>query len=185
MTTLVLSGKSGAGKDMFAQFLKEELEKHNKKVIIMHYADALKWLLKEFYKWDGNKDEYGRHMLQYIGTDVVRHTDPDYWVDIVARFLKAIEDTNDFDVAIVPDARFENEVNNTLNLLTPSYCVRIERKNADGTMWINPTLTEKQRTHASEISLDNYSFDYVIHNDEGLGLLKESATTLLEDLHII
>jgi hypothetical protein len=30
--------------------------------------------------------------------------------------------------------------------------------------------------------LDDYVFDYVIHNDEGLELLKESAHTLLEDL---
>ena len=182
MKTLVLSGKSGAGKDMFAQFLKQELEGHGKKVIVMHYADAVKWILREYYDWNGVKDEVGRTMLQSLGTDKVRTNQPNYWVGVVVGFLAAIEPSGDFDVAIIPDARFENEVEITMNNLTPSYCVRIERKNADGTPWLNPLLTPEQAAHPSETSLDDYVFDYVVHNDEGLELLKESAHTLLEDL---
>ena len=35
--TIILSGKSGSGKDMMAQFMKEELAKHNQKTLIIHY----------------------------------------------------------------------------------------------------------------------------------------------------
>lgn len=185
MKTLVLSGKSGAGKDMFAQFLKQELEANGKKVIIMHYADALKWILKEYYQWDGNKDEHGRHLLQNLGTDKVRAQQPNYWTGVVVGFLTAIAPYNDFDVAIIPDARFENEVEITMDNLQPAYCIRINRRNADGTPWVNPLLTPEQLTHSSETSLDDYVFDYVILNDEGLELLKESAHTLLEDIEEI
>jgi len=184
MKTIILSGKSGSGKDMFASFMKQELEAHGKKVIVMHFADALKWILREYYNWDGRKDEVGRTLLQTVGTDIVRKTYPGYWTGIVVGFLSALEHYNDFDIAIIPDARFENEVNITLQTLD-SISVRIERLNPDGSAWINPILTEDQLAHPSETSLDTFAFDYVIHNDEGLDLLRESAHTLLVDLKLI
>ena len=69
--------------------------------------------------------------------------------------------------------------------LTDSYCIRVKRRNEDETEWVNPALTEQQRQHPSETSLDNYVFDYTILNDEGLELLQESAITVLEDLNLI
>ena len=183
--TILISGKSGSGKDMFAQFMKEELEKKGKRVLIMHYGDAVKWILRDYFNWDGNKDVVGRTLLQRIGTDVVRAKHPNYWTGIVVGFIQAMEPYSDFDVAIVPDARFPNEVDIALQELKGCVTTRIERLNPDGTHWLNPTLTEDQQKHPSETSLDNYAFDYIIHNDEGLELLKESAHTLLEDLKLI
>lgn len=182
--TIVLSGKSGSGKDMMAQFMKEELAKHNKKALIMHYADALKWILRDYFDWDGNKDEVGRTLLQTVGTDMVRAVHPNYWTGIVVGFIQAMEPYSNFDVAIIPDARFENEVNISLENLKNCVSVRIERT-ANGEPWINPTLTEEQRNHPSETSLDCFAFDYVVHNDEGLDMLRDSARTILEDLKLI
>ena len=183
--TIILSGKSGSGKDMTAQFMKEELAKHGQKALVIHYADAVKWFCRDFLDWDGKKDEVGRTLLQMVGTDIVRAKHPNFWVGIVVGLIQAFEPYKDFDVAIIPDARFPNEVNISLENLKNSVSVRIERKNADGTEWINPTLTEDQRNHPSETSLDCFAFDYVIHNDEGLDTLRESAITILEDLKFI
>ena len=183
--TIILSGKSGSGKDMMAQFMKEELAKHGKKALVIHFADAVKWFCRDFLDWDGKKDEAGRTLLQTVGTDIVRAKHPNFWTGIVVGLIQAFELTNDFDVAIIPDARFPNEVNISLENLKNSVCVRIERKNADGTPWINPILTEMQRTHPSETSLDIFGFDYIVHNDEGLDTLRESAQTILEDLKYI
>lgn len=183
--TIILSGKSGSGKDMVAGFMKEELAKHGKKALVMHFADALKWILREYFNWDGKKDEVGRTLLQTIGTDMVRAAHPGYWTGIVVGFIQAMEPYSNFDVAIIPDARFDNEVDIALENLKNCVSVRIERKNSDGTDWINPTLTEEQRKHPSETSLDCFAFDYVIHNDEGLDTLKESAITVLKDLKLI
>ena len=183
--TIILSGKSGSGKDMTAQFMKEELAKHGQKALVIHYADAVKWFCRDFLDWDGKKDEVGRTLLQMVGTDIVRAKHPNFWVGIVVGLIQAFEPYKDFDVAIIPDARFPNEVNISLEHLKNSVSVRIERKNADGTDWINPTLTEDQRNHPSETSLDCFAFDYVIHNDEGLDTLRESAITVLEDLKFI
>lgn len=170
---------------MTAHFMKEALENSDMRVITIHYADAVKWVLRDYFDWDGNKDEHGRHLLQYIGTDVVRTNYPNFWTKIVAELLAAFDKANLFDVALVPDARFENEVEITMETIPDSVCVRVKRENSDGTTWTNPMLTDIQKKHPSEISLDNYSFDYVIHNDEGLEELKESAITVLKDMGII
>jgi len=179
--TIILSGKSGSGKDMFALFLKQELDKVGKKTIIIHYADALKWLLKEYYNWNGEKDQHGRTLLQQVGTDKVRTYAPDYWTAIVVGFLGAIAPYNDFDVAIIPDARFENEITLPQQLLDV-VTARIERTNSDGTPWENPALTKEQLQHPSETSLDDFGFDYIIHNDEGVEQMKDAAWALLNDL---
>jgi len=183
--TIVLSGKSGSGKDMVAQFMKEALEKHHQKALIIHFADAVKWFCRDFLNWDGKKDQVGRTLLQTVGTDIVRAKHPNFWTGIVVGLIQAYEPYNDFDVAIIPDARFENEVNIALQSLKNCIDVRIERKNSDGSPWINPLLTEEQRNHPSETSLDNFAFDYILHNDEGLDMLRESAETILKDLKLI
>ena len=183
--TILISGKAGSGKDMTAQFMKAELEKHGKKVLIIKYGDAVKWVLRDYFNWDGKKDEVGRTLLQHIGTDVVRAMHPNFWTGIVVGLLQAFEPYSDFDIALVPDARFPNEVDIALQNLQNCIAIRIERKNPDGSEWINPTLTEEQRKHPSETSLDCFAFDYVIHNDEGLDVLRESAITVLKDLGVI
>ena len=183
--TILISGKSGSGKDQLAQFMKEELEKHHKSVLIIHYGDAVKWVLRDYFHWDGKKDIVGRTLLQRIGTDVVRAVHPNFWTGIVVGLLQAFEPYNDFNVALVPDARFPNEVDIALQNLKNCVAVRVERINQDGTPWINPSLTEEQQQHPSETSLDHYAFDYVVHNDEDLELLRESAHTILEDLKLI
>lgn len=183
--TIILSGKSGSGKDTVAKFMKEELAKHGKKTLIIHYADAVKWFCRDFLDWDGKKDQVGRSLLQLVGTDLVRKIHPNFWTGIVVGLIQAFEPTSDFDVAIIPDARFPNEVDISLASLKNSVSVRIERTNADGTPWINPALTETQREHPSETSLDVFAFDYVIHNDEDLNTLQESAITILKDLKYI
>lgn len=183
--TIIISGKAGSGKDMTAQFMKEELEKHGKKVLIIHYGDAVKWVLRDYFNWDGKKDEIGRTLLQTVGTDIVRARHPNFWTGIVVGLLQSFEPYSNFDIALVPDARFPNEVDIALANLQNCVAVRINRKNADGTEWINPTLTDTQRQHPSETSLDNYAFDYIIHNDEGLDVLRESAHSVLADLKLI
>ena len=182
--TIVISGKSGSGKDMMAQFMKEELAKHNQRALIIHFADAVKWFCRDYLNWDGQKDEVGRTLLQTVGTDIVRAKFPNFWTGIVVGLIQAFEPYQDFDVAIIPDARFPNEVDISLANLKNCVSVRIERT-VDGKPWVNKHMTEDQLKHPSETSLDVFAFDYVIHNDEGLDVLRESAVAVLQDLKLI
>lgn len=173
-TVILLSAKSGHGKDFIANIMKEKLEQKGNKVLITHYADLLKYILKTFFDWDGQKDEHGRHLLQYVGTDVIRKQNPNYWVNFVKDIITMF--SNEWDYILIPDTRFPNEV-------TEMYCdnfrtisVRIRRIN------YTSKLTEEQQQHESETALDNYPFDYYMTND---GTLKGIAKEINDFIKII
>ena len=51
-------GKARHGKDTFSLYLKEEIEKEPKNnVLIIRYADYLKFVCKSYFDWNGEKDE--------------------------------------------------------------------------------------------------------------------------------
>jgi tRNA uridine 5-carbamoylmethylation protein Kti12 len=88
---ILISGKAGSGKDSTANILKQKLESKNNKVLITHMADLLKYIVKTYFNWNSEKDEVGRHILQYIGTDVIRKQNPNYWIDFVKGILTMFE----------------------------------------------------------------------------------------------
>lgn len=155
MKIILISGKAEAGKTTAANFLKEELESRGERVAITPYGQLVKDLCKMLYGWDGKKDEAGRQLLQHFGTDVVRDVRPDYWVDHIIDLALMLY--NEFDVFIVDDCRFPNEVVSWEgkwfeNLGDPFdvYWLRIIRPNYEN------HLTPEQRRHPSETALDGY-----------------------------
>ncbi len=166
MVIITISGKARAGKDSTASILKEKLEAKNKKVLIVHYADYLKFICQKYFGWDGNKDEKGRQILQYIGTDVVRKRKPDLWATVVLELLQSF--SPDYDFALIPDTRFPNEVNKMKDNFD---CISI---NVIRLKYEND-LTPEQRLHPSETSLDGFKFDYVLESEDGLDNLQLSV----------
>ena len=178
---VVISGKSGHGKDTFAALMKQNLP--NKNILIIHFADPVKWMCREFFNWNGDKiTPQGRGLLQYVGTDLMRAYDENYWCRMIAEFLAAVEQRNLFDWIFIPDARFPNEVETIQEYCSNVTTVRVKRLNKDGSLYKNPNLTEQQHNHPSEVSLDNYNFDYIIENSEDIRQLIESAKLLIEEL---
>ena len=80
MKVICISAKARHGKDQSAEFLKEIFEAQGKKVLITHYADLVKYVCKTFFNWNGEKDDYGRTLLQTVGTDIVGAQQKDFWV---------------------------------------------------------------------------------------------------------
>lgn len=169
MRILTLSAHAQNGKDTIAEILKRKLELKNNKVLIFHYASYLKYLCREYFSWDGNKDEKGRTILQYVGTEIVRTRQPDFWVETAIRFFDLFGE--DYDYIIIGDCRFLNEIEYLKNKYSWVRCLHIERKNFEN------TLTEEQRNHPSETSLDNYNFDYYLYPEEGI----EELNNLIDD----
>lgn len=181
MTTLLISGKAGHGKDTFADILRDNLQIIGKKVLIIHFADLVKEFARLYYNWNGDKNVEGRALLQYIGTDLMRAYDADYWARIVGEFLAAAD--KDFDIALIPDNRFVNEINVVKQYCPQAKTIRVQRWNEDGTAYVNPNLTNVQLQHPSETSLDNYQFDYLINNHSGdMDCLLKAAAGLIDDL---
>jgi hypothetical protein len=161
---LLLSGKAQNGKDSTANILKSHFDSINKKSIILHYGDELKSVCSKYFSWDGKKDEKGRHILQFVGTNLARRHHPTIWVDIVILFTKAL--FFDYDYIIVADFRFPDEYTRWIEEGYDVTTIRIERLDFDN------GLTEEQKNHASETSLDNFNFDYTIESESGLNKLQ-------------
>ena len=160
MKIITISGHARNGKDTVAAMLRDRLEAGGDKVLIAHYGDLVKYICRSFFGWDGEKDEHGRSLLQYVGTDVIRKADPDYWVQFIIRMLRFFPDT--WDVVIIPDARFPNEIRAMREEGFDVTHLRVERPN------FNNGLTEEQKAHPSETSLDHTEPDVLLLNDGSL-----------------
>lgn len=165
-----VSGKAQHGKDTFANILYEELTNKGHRVLLTHYADLLKFICKSLFNWDGEKDEKGRHILQYVGTDVVRKERPDYWVEFVVDMIELFGEN--WDYVIIPDTRFPNEIDVLRENFKNVKHIRVIRPNFES------TLTDEQKKHPSEIALDDVEADYIVYNE---GTLEDIRNKLMKE----
>lgn len=173
---ICISGKAGHGKDAAGKFIKSCLEEQGKTVVIAHYADLVKYICKKFFHWNGEKDEYGRTLLQTVGTEIVRAQNPNYWVDFLVSMLELFG--NGWDYMIIPDWRYPNEAERFIEIGVETTRIRVVRPDYES------GLTEEQKVHSSETVLDSYQgFDYVITATEQMTLMLKCAevvTSLLK-----
>ncbi len=170
----MISGKAHNGKDTFANFLKEELEKQNKKVCILHLASYLKQMINNYFEYDDEKEF--RTLMQEVGTDLIRIKmgKKDYFTN---RIFEDIEILNNYyDTFIISDVRlrdefikFEKKYNNVIK-------INITRPNFE-------YLTDKQEKHITETDLDNYNdFNYKVVNTT-LDKLKNDAKKIVLEVN--
>jgi phosphomevalonate kinase len=167
---ILISGKAGNGKDSVAKIIRDELVAKNQKVIITHYAKHMKDMLTEFYNWDGVKDEWARHKLQWMGTEKIRiaMNKPNFHVYRTCENIDIVQE--DFDYFMVADCRFPNEIEYVKKYFGEENVVsiRVTRLNYES------TLTPEAQLHPSETALDDWKdWDYnvlAMNNDwKGLG----------------
>lgn len=157
MKIVCISGKARHGKDLAAAILKDDLILSGKKVVIIHYADLLKFICKQYFGWNGEKDDNGRNLLQYIGTDVVRRKNPNFWVEFVKNLIDVFKD--EWDYIIIPDCRFPNEIDCLHDGNYDVFHIQVVRPN-----FISPLSVEQQQ-HISETALDHIIPDVTLLND--------------------
>lgn len=168
-----ISGKAQHGKDTFANTLHEELTNQGYRVLLIHYADLLKFICKSLFNWDGQKDEKGRQILQYVGTDVVRNKRPDYWVQFVVDMIELFG--GNWDYVLIPDTRFPNEIDVLKENFKDVKHIRVTRPNFES------TLTDEQKKHPSETALDDYQSDIEVTNAGTIEDLKALVKEFVED----
>ena len=157
MKCITISGKAGHGKDTFAANLKRDLEAKGLRVFIFHYADYIKMIAIEVYGWNGEKDERGRSILQSLG-DRLRSKNKRVIIDELIKVLKLVED--DFDIAIIADARFPIEIE-ALKEIWKTVSIHVNRVNYTN------NLTCNQKKHSTETALDDYEYDLRYDVEEG------------------
>lgn len=169
MKIILISGKAEVGKTTSAKIIKEYMLERGIKAAIVPYGQYVKDTAKMIFGWDGVKDEAGRSLLQWWGTDKVREENPDFWLDTVERLARVCCDTGVIDCIIIDDCRFPNEIDEWKSLVTYDYetsefkkawpdvlTIRVERPGHEN------ALTPEQRMHPSETSLDDYEMDIAL-----------------------
>jgi len=154
--------------------MKNALEAKQYRVLITHNADLLKYICKAFFKWNGEKDEEGRALLQYVGTDVIREKYPDFWIEFISVMLHFFDDK--WDYVIIPDCRFPNELQVLKADGFQTTHLRIERPNFES------PLTESQRKHPSETSMDDIKAEFYIQNDGTLDDLSAKINDFVQEI---
>lgn len=173
MKIITISGHAQNGKDTVAGLLRDALKADGNRVLVAHYADLLKYMCRTFFDWDGNKDEKGRHILQYVGTDVIRKQAPDFWVDFIASVLTYFNEN--WDWVLIPDSRFPNEIDKLVSNGFDVTHIRVVRPN------FKSPLTEEQQKHPSETALDNIKPDFYIDNDGTIDDMKIKVSDFIKE----
>lgn len=158
MKILVISGKAGSGKDFLAEHIKQVYEKvYGWKVASIAFADPLKMVARGVYGWNGEKGENGRNLLQTLGTDIVHENNQLCWTNCIINILHGLR--TEFDLFIIPDARFSHEIDHLKDELPDAdiITIRVEGKTS---------LKDDRAFHPSETSLDDYRFDYYFPNKD-------------------
>ena len=156
MKVICISGWAQHGKDFTANYLNEDLTSKGYNVLVTHYGDLLKFICKNMFDWNGEKDADGRRLLQYVGTDIIRAQQPDYWVDFIISILKLFED--EWDYVLIPDCRFPNELDKLKSEGFDVIHARVYRPNFDN------GLTEEAKNHISETAMNDVAYDYLLVN---------------------
>ena len=169
MKIYLISGPARNGKDTIGNYLENEYKKREYKVCKSQISKYLKQYVKDYFGWDGQKDDKGRTLLQYVGTDIVRKKNPDYWVDFVISFVKLFAD--EWGYVLIPDTRFPNEIDRWKDEGFNPIHVRVVRDGFDN------GLSEEQKNHPSETALSDYSAHLLVHNNSDLDTLRDKAYT--------
>ena len=151
MKIIGIGHKSRQGKDTLGKFLVQEFAKGDYYAKTYSFADSLKSYCRVAF----GMEEKDGNLLQYVGTEIFRKKDADFWVKQL--FLKLEEEQPE--IAIVTDMRFLNEANFIRNL--GGVTVDVIRLNKDDSRYLDET---RDANHRSEIELDDYDFDITFQN---------------------
>lgn len=168
----ILTGKAGSGKNIVARIIKEYYDEKNIKSIEIAYASYLKQYIKNITNWDGNEQTKPRELLQQLGVELIKNKIKENL--LIERIIDDIKVYSYFfDVIIISDARFEEEIEEIKKINNNVTVINIQGKENN--------LTEQQKNHITEIALNDYDkYDYKIENNQTKETLKRKIFEILE-----
>lgn len=171
---IIISGKARAGKDTTCGFMKKYYDKKGVKSLNIAFASYIKEYAKKISDWDGSDETKPRELLQQLGTSIIREKiDNEFFIKRIIGDIEVY--SYFFDVIIISDARFIEEIERLKENFEDVISVNIVRPNYDN------GLTENQSNHYTEIGLDNFKdYDYEVINDDTLETLENKIIDLMK-----
>ena len=173
---IIVSGKARHGKSTIADITKSFYEEKGLKVIDISYAKYIKDYAVNVSDWDGSEETKPRELLQRLGTDIIRkQINWDFFVNRICEDI--IVYSYFFDVVIISDARYEDEIEGPKSKFKDVTSIRVINPNLES------PLTNKEQKHLSETGLDHYNnYDYVVINDKEKEDLKSKVLDILKEI---
>lgn len=169
----IISGKAQSGKDLVSDIICNLYK--DRKCKKVSYAYYLKNYVKDITGWDGNEDNKPRDFLQTFGIDFIKNKINNNL--LIRRMFEDIQIYSYFyDVIIITDARLVEEIETIKNMYNNSLSIRIVSN-------VDNNLTIEQKSHITEINLDNYNkFDYVIENNGNYDKLVNDIENIISEV---
>lgn len=174
----VLCGKSSSGKDTAFDFFKDIYENKGKKIIGISYASYLKIYASNVLGWNkDDEDSKPRDFLQQIGVELIKNKiNPRLVLDRILDDIRVY--SYFYDVIVITDARFTDEIEEVRSNFDKVSVVKVYRDN-------NSKLSEIEKNHLTEVSLDGYNnFDYVVSNNGSFLELEEKINNIVSEVDV-
>ena len=159
MILYLVSGRARNGKDTMSKMIEKEYQKLGKRVCFIQLMRPLKWLLRDYFNWDGQEETKPREQLQKMGTELIRNKldMPTYFIDRLTENILILEEY--YDVFMVTDVRLPLEIELLKKRFSSVISINIVRENFEN------DLTPQEKVHYTETALDQYhNFDYTVIN---------------------
>lgn len=171
----VLSGKASSGKSMAASLIRDISHKNNKRAISLAYASYLKEYAKNILEWDGDESSKPREFLQQVGVELIKNQIDDHM--LINRIIEDVKVYSYFyDVIIISDARFVDEITCIKNTFNDVTVIRINSI-------IENNLTLSEKNHSTETSLDDYdNYDYKLQNNDSIYELRKKIEKIIKEV---
>lgn len=167
-------GKKYSGKSTLAKILLEHLGV--KKTAILSFATPLKTMIIKADICSGaeiyvDKTEYGRKMMQLIGTELIRNQiNQNFWIE---KMRNQMASQCNKEHIIIDDVRFGNEAD-FINSLNNNMLIRINRDVGQ------PTDKIYNDQHRSETEQDGIIVDWEIDNNGNIDQLRQIVVNYLK-----
>lgn len=153
-------GKARSGKSLVSQYIYDYYVNKGYKVVFSPYTKYLKMYISTITGWDMSDKDKPRDLLQQLSSELIKGklNKNDFFIN---RQLDDIDIYSYFfDIIIIPDVRFPNEIEILKEKYNRVVSIGVIRDNYDS------ELTDSQKKDITEVSLDNYDkYDYCIYND--------------------
>lgn len=176
MKIYLISGRARNGKDTMSKMFEDEYNLLGKKVCFIQLMRPLKWLLKDYFGWDGKEETKPREQLQKMGTDLIREklNMPTYFIDRLVENITILSEY--YDVFMVTDVRLPLEIDMLKEKFSGAVSINIVRENFES------DLKREEKVHYTEVALDDYNdFDYVVINNS-LEELKKKVKEIVSEV---